>query len=612
MDKIESLTAKQFIRTILTIPNTLKLIFNIEKRYAIYLIILNVLTAMSSLVSLIIFQELINSIYLSSSYLIFVVIIYFILQILISLLGQVESYIDGKFNFNLSYSIDRKLMETINSLELSELEQSDMYNIIEKITQESTYKPYQLFNAILQVLSSVVTMISSLIFIATWNISMAMLLGVIPIISLVMFLRIGQLEFLVQWERANEERETWYIRYLLTHDFSFKEIKINDLSSYFIEKFSKFKQSFIKQDLKIARKKAYFNIILGIILNTINLFIALSIIIYVRAGKLLIGNFVSLIQVVARVNSSSQSLIQNIYIVYNTSLFIEQFFEFMETNNVKKENKQANITHLNKLDEINIHQLNYRYPNTEDYALKDINLSFTRGELVAIVGGNGSGKSTLVKLISGLYTPSSGVIEYDGMSGKFLDDTFYKENISVLFQDYVKYELSLRENIGLSDTNSMRMDHEIIQLLEKLGLDFLKVNGSYDLDLQLGTWFRNGRQLSGGQWQKIALARTFFKKSSIYILDEPSSALDSISQKEIFDHFIELSKNDISIFVSHDLEAAKIADRIIVMRKGKVEDIGTHSELFSRCKYYKELYESQQYEEINEYGIKTTGHREDY
>ena len=204
MDKIESLTAKQFIRTILTIPNTLKLIFNIEKRYAIYLIILNVLTAMSSLVSLIIFQELINSIYLSSSYLIFVVIIYFILQILISLLGQVESYIDGKFNFNLSYSIDRKLMETINSLELSELEQSDMYNIIEKITQESTYKPYQLFNAILQVLSSVVTMISSLIFIATWNISMAMLLGVIPIISLVMFLRIGQLEFLVQWERANE------------------------------------------------------------------------------------------------------------------------------------------------------------------------------------------------------------------------------------------------------------------------------------------------------------------------------------------------------------------------------------------------------------------------
>ena len=138
MDKIESLTAKQFIRTILTIPNTLKLIFNIEKRYAIYLIILNVLTAMSSLVSLIIFQELINSIYLSSSYLIFVVIIYFILQILISLLGQVESYIDGKFNFNLSYSIDRKLMETINSLELSELEQSDMYNIIEKITQEST------------------------------------------------------------------------------------------------------------------------------------------------------------------------------------------------------------------------------------------------------------------------------------------------------------------------------------------------------------------------------------------------------------------------------------------------------------------------------------------
>ena len=219
--------------------------------------------------------------------------------------------------------------------------------------------------------------------------------------------------------------------------------------------------------------------------------------------------------------------------------------------------------------------------------------------MTAIVGKNGSGKSTLVKLISGLYKPTQGEIYYNDQSNGSLPIDFYQENISVLFQDFVKYELTVRENIGLSNLAYLRNDDRIIQILDNLSLDFLKIKGKYELDMQLGNWFQEGRQLSGGQWQKIALARTFFKKASLYILDEPSSALDPVTEKEIFDYFVKLSRENISIFVSHSLDAARKADKIIVMKDGMVEDVGKHESLLKRSSYYQELYYSEKYEDID-------------
>lgn len=600
MDEVKEFTSKQFFNTLLTLPSTLKLIFQLEKRYAIYLIVLNAITAFVPLASLFIYQDLINSVLGSGRHLINIIIIYFIVQVITTVLGQLESYVSGKFDMRLSYSINMRLMRTTSSLELSDYEQADMYNIIEKVTQDSTYKPFQLFNAIIVVLSSFISLLSSLFFIGTWNIGVAILILIVPVLSLVLFLRVGQLEFLIQWQRASSERETWYIVYLLTHDFSFKEIKLNNISNYFIHKFGKLKKGFINQDLAIARKKTYFNIFLDFILNLINILTIFAMILSVRAGKLLIGNLVSLIQAISKINTYSQTMIQNIYIIYNTSLFMEQLFEFLKRESVvhkKIEDTEICNQHIGTVKVIN---LSYVYPNSNAFALKNINLSFEKGELTAIVGKNGSGKSTLVKIISGLYQPTMGIIQYDKMRSSLMPEEFYQKNISVLFQDFVKYELTIRENIGLSDLSSQWEDEKIIKVLDNLGLDFLKTNNQYVLDTQLGNWFQEGRQLSGGQWQKIALARTFFKKASIYILDEPSAALDPVAEKEIFDYFVALSENNISIFISHSLNAARKANKIVVMKDGQVEDVGSHDVLLRRCQYYQELYYSEQYEDNDE------------
>ncbi|HEL1616543.1 TPA: ABC transporter ATP-binding protein [Streptococcus suis] len=588
---------KKFFQTILTIPKTIRLIFRIERKYASYLIILNILQSIIPLASLFIYQELINAVLKKGSNIFSVLIVYILMQMMLSILSQLNSYISEKFNMNLSYNLNLKLLKKTSSLNLIDFEQADTYNLIENIVQDSTYKPFQLFNAIIGVITGFLSLLTSIIYVSTWNVAVSTFLLIIPVISLVIFMRVGQLEFLIQWERANSEREVWYINYLLTHDFSFKEIKLNGISQYFIDKYGTLKRNFMNQDLNISKKKVLFRGSLDILLNFINGIAIFMMIQSIRSGKLLVGNFVSLIQAITRVNTYSQSMIQNTYIIYNTSLFMEQLFKFfdMEVSNISIQNSR--ISRIEKrIDKIKVNNLSFIYPGSVKKTLEDINVEFNKGELVAIVGKNGSGKSTLVKLLSGLYQPSEGQIYYNNESSDVLDLSYYQNNVSVLFQDFVKFELSVRENIGLSDVNSIS-DSKIKKHIDNLKLNFLTAENNFNLNQRLGTWFNDSRQISGGQWQKVALARTFFKNASIYILDEPSSALDPVSEKEIFDEFVTRSKDKIALFVSHNLMAASRADRIIVMQDGRIIDEGKHDDLISKSKYYRELYYSEKYEE---------------
>ena len=594
MDKF---TLKNFFQTILTIPKTIRLIFRIERKYASYLIILNILQSIIPLASLFIYQELINAVLKKGSNIFSVLIVYILMQMMLSILSQLNSYISEKFNMNLSYNLNLKLLKKTSSLNLIDFEQADTYNLIENIVQDSTYKPFQLFNAIIGVITGFLSLLTSIIYVSTWNVAVSTFLLIIPVISLVIFMRVGQLEFLIQWERANSEREVWYINYLLTHDFSFKEIKLNGISQYFIDKYGTLKRNFMNQDLNISKKKVLFRGSLDILLNFINGIAIFMMIQSIRSGKLLVGNFVSLIQAITRVNTYSQSMIQNTYIIYKTSLFMEQLFKFfdMEVSNISIQNSR--ISRIEKrIDKIKVNNLSFIYPGSVKKTLEDINVEFNKGELVAIVGKNGSGKSTLVKLLSGLYQPSEGQIYYNNESSDVLDLSYYQNNVSVLFQDFVKFELSVRENIGLSDVNSIS-DSKIKKHIDNLKLNFLTAENNFNLNQRLGTWFNDSRQISGGQWQKVALARTFFKNASIYILDEPSSALDPVSEKEIFDEFVTRSRDKIALFVSHNLMAASRADRIIVMQDGRIIDEGKHDDLISKSKYYRELYYSEKYEE---------------
>ena len=398
------------------------------------------------------------------------------------------------------------------------------------------------------------------------------------------------------WNRANEERKMWYLNHLLTHDFSYKEMKVLNIGSFLLDKYKNITQNFISDNKKILKKKTIFDIIYGTIIQIVSgIIIGVSTVAAI-AGKILVGNVISIIRALSMVQSSSRQIMMNIYAIYSNSLYMDNLFSFIHDTDEASENEGTKEL-KEDIRDINLNNVSFSYDNKKN-VVDNVSLHLEAGKRVAIVGPNGSGKSTLLKLITGLYEPVDGKICINGTPIPELKKEDYYKRISVLFQDYVKYEFTLRENIGVGDYDNINNDEKILKDLKTTKTDFLKdTNGKVDLNMQLGNWFKGGRNLSQGQWQKIALARAYFKDASCYILDEPNAALDTVSEREVFDKFFSISKDHIGIYISHRLNAAKMADEIIVMSNGKIVDIGTHDKLLDRCGVYQELYEAESYEQ---------------
>ncbi|MBK4204480.1 ABC transporter ATP-binding protein/permease [Bacillus spizizenii] len=596
MEVKEQLKLKELLFIMKQMPRTIKLIFTLERSLFLKLILFSIITGILPIVSLYISQELINSLVTirkDVSIVITIFLTYLGVSFCAELISQISEYYNGKFQLNIGYKLNYKVMKKSSNLGLKDFENPEIYDKLERVTKEISYKPYQIIQAIITMTTSFVTLLSSIAFLMSWNPKVSLLLLVIPVISLFYFLKIGQQEFFIHWKRAGKERKSWYISYILTHDFSFKELKLYNLKDYLLNKYWDIKKSFIEQDTKILRKKTYLNLIYEIAVQLVGAVIIFVAIMSAFAGKIMVGNVMSYIRSVSLVQNHSQSIMTSIYSIYNSNLYMNQLYEFLELKEEKSQGHKKQI--VEPIHSVVFQNVSFMYPNQGEQTLKHINVSLHKGERIAIVGPNGSGKSTFIKLLTGLYEVQQGDILINGISIKELDMDSYMNQIAALFQDFMKYEMTLKENIGFGQVDKLHQTNKMHEVLDIVKADFLKSHSSYQFDTQLGLWFEEGRQLSGGQWQKIALARAYFREASLYILDEPSSALDPIAEKETFDTFFSLSKEKIGIFISHRLVAAKLADRIIVMDKGEIVGIGTHEELLKTCPLYKKMDESENY-----------------
>lgn len=592
---------KEILIALKKLPKTVSIIRRVSKKLFFFTIVFSVITGIFPVITLILSQELINSLVQGKDFLTSTAMV-FVLYMLASFVGELfieaKGFIEGKFQYLLQYRLNYMIMEKCTGLSLEDFESSEMYDKIEKITGEISYRPFQIFLAVISLLTSAITMVSSAVLLFSWNPYISILLVLVPVVSVLYFLKIGQQEFDVIWNRAKDERKTWYLSYLLTHDFSYKEVSLLGIKDYLLGNFMKISNGFIEQNIKILKKKTKFNIIYELIMQFVSCIIIGGAVISAYAGDILVGNVMSYVRSVGLVQSNSQAIMANIYTIYNSSLYMDMLFEFL--NYCGNSKKSIDKKKLNgQISSVNIKNLSFSYKNKKN-VLKNINISLQKGEKVALVGPNGSGKSTLIKILSGLYEIRAGDILINDISLKDIDIEDYYTKISVLFQDFVKYELTLQENIGFGDMKNFHSTENMKTVLDKLQATFLKRNENYDLSMQLGNWFEEGQQLSQGQWQKVALARAYFKDASIYILDEPNAALDTVSEREIFDNFFEISREKIGIFISHRLSAAKMADKIIVMNKGEIVGIGNHDELLKNCPIYQILYQAEIYENKEE------------
>lgn len=526
-------------------------------------------------------------------YIMYPFIIYIFLNGLGYMVQQLNSYLKGIFRLDLNLKINLMILEKSKTLSLSDLENSETYDKLKRAQSESIERPYAVFTIILNLMSQIFGLISSSLILLYWKPWAIPLIIVVTMLSTIYMTKLGYLQYEIEYNRSQERRKSWYFSYLMINDIAFKEVKIYGLTDYFISRYKNINIGFIKTDKKIIKKRTMMSIIFEIIDQIIGGFILFSIIRSAYLGEILLGSTVAYISSMSSIKGNVEGLLGSISAIYQNNLYIKQLFDFLEMP-IEQERDMIGNVQIKEINTIEFRDVSFKYPNRKEYALKNINFKINKGEIVSLIGENGSGKTTLVKLLSGFYSNYEGDILINNICMRIIDNRLLKSKMGVIFQDFNRYELTCRENIGLGNIDFINNDDKLNKAIERAYATEMINELPNGIDTQLGVWFKKGVQLSGGQWQRIALSRAFLRDAECYILDEPSSSLDPISEHEIFQRVSNLTKNKISILISHRLfNLGKISSSILVLKEGRLIEKGSHEELMKLKGHYKYLYDLQ-------------------
>ncbi len=386
-----------------------------------------------------------------------------------------------------------------------------------------------------------------------------------------------------------EERKLDYLWTLFTDKSAGKELGISRSDEYIKEKWLKKNKEVFDPFWKLKKKDA-FSVLFCDMLSSMGYGVAVFICLYLALNKTIsIGNFGAAIGAFTMIQFCMRNLLEALGSISMYAAHTKHFFDFLDL--AEEAPAEFNNSACSLKNCIELKNVSFSYPNKDKKAIEDINLSIRKGETIALIGENGSGKTTLSKIILGLYEADEGSVFWDGADLNFLDkDALYK-NISLTLQKPVQYNFSLRENVAISNLSRINEEVKIIEALKENDADYLleKTGG---LDGRLGRIF-NGAELSGGEWQRLALSRCRFKNADFLVLDEPTSALDPIEESLVLKRFISLIKNKTAVIISHRAGLCRLVDRVALMKEGRLIALGTHDELFSSCEEYRMLYSAQ-------------------
>ena len=575
---------------------TLKLLSECGKGYIFFILTLAVIFSVFPSVSTLIMREIINTLQVSSSnwrYLWNLLFAYILIDIIQSLLSLASSYCESRFQMKGSLMVNMSILEKVKEFSLKDFEDSEIYDLLQRAMKVTFSRIFAFFKSFVLLFQSLINILLFSLILILWKWWLIPVILIVPIVNAFITAYFGKKQFLLIKHRAPEERKSWYYQYLLTKDIAFKEIKIFNLGKYLKDQYKKLGMKFISQDKDLLEQKSRTQIFLILLEEVINSLILIYVVLKAFVGEILLGDLTTYTKSMSSVKSSAQSFLAQLNSIYENMLYISQYFEFMDkkgsypTLSLEEKSKQSVQKDACMIPSIEIKNLCYRYKGQDHNVLHNLNLRIEQGNLVAFIGVNGSGKTTLVKILSTLYQDYQGEVFFGDHELRTLNPDRVRSKIGILFQDFVRYELSARENIAFGNLSKIGDTTEIEKIVFAVGLD----KKLEDIDMQLGFWFDDGVQLSGGEWLKVALGRAFIRNADLYLLDEPNAALDAISEKRILRSFKELATGKIGIIISHRISSIKdIVNKIVVFRDGQIEAIGSHAELLQSSETYKELY----------------------
>jgi ATP-binding cassette subfamily B protein len=515
-----------------------------------------------------------------------IALLYALCQLLANMANQAMSLAVTDHVFDLMHA---KSVE----VDLEYYENPQYFDTLHRAQQEGPYRPTAIVNDLVRLVQNSVTLIAmaGLLITLHWIIAVILFVAVLPGI----FVRIHYSNKLFQWQRqrTTTERQASYLNWILTGDIYAKEVRLFGLGDLLIERFSKLQKQLRVEKLILSQKQSMADF-MAQTSATIAVFGSFAYIAYKTVyGHITLGDMVMFFQAFQRGLNAMRDLLGGMASLYEDNLFLSNLFDFLKLRPKVKESAHPTPLPIPIQQGIVFDSVSFQYPSTTRKVLEDISLTIAPGETVALVGRNGCGKTTLAKLVCRLYDPQHGSISFDGIDLKEFEIRLLRREISVLFQDFVKYYLTANENIWFGNVDQPVDEQRIQTAADQAGVDELIRQLPHGYETILGKWFDNGEELSRGEWQKIALARAFLRKSQIILLDEPASSLDPRAEYEVFQRFKDLAAGATAIFISHRLSTVKMADRIFVMEKGKIVESGSYDELMEKKGSFAYLFDMQ-------------------
>ncbi|MFV9506170.1 MAG: ABC transporter ATP-binding protein [Oscillochloridaceae bacterium umkhey_bin13] len=509
-----------------------------------------------------------------------------------AILNQVRSLSEHILNARLGNTINTAIIRKSLTLDLHYFEDAEFYDKLQNARRESSWRAMSIIRTSFNLIENTITLISFAVGLLAFSPLIALILFGATIPSFIVQTHYSKLTFRMLTWRAPEFRRMNYFEHLLTVDSSAKEIKLFGLGEPLLERYQEQFWKIAHEDEALARRRSLISTFWGV-LATASYYGAYAWIVWQTvSGVITIGAMTFYLTLFRQSQGTFQGIFFNTGQLFEAGLFLENLFGFLALRPQMITGEGRPIPRPIRQG-IEFRDVGFRYPDREEWALRHVNLTVLPGEKLALVGANGAGKTTLIKLLTRLYDPTEGQILLDGVDLREYDLTSLRQAIGVIFQDFVRYQVSAHENIGFGQIDELGNTPRVVAAAERGGADEVIDRLPQGYETILGRWFAKGAELSGGQWQKIALGRAFMRESEVLVLDEPTAALDAEREYEIFQRFRELTAGRIAFLISHRFSTVRMADRIVVIERGQLTELGTHQELLDLDGTYARLFNLQ-------------------
>lgn len=556
-------------------------------------LIILMFTTLIPLVNLWLWKEVLNGIIdfqNSKQTVIVCLVIYLALQLATYLIDQFDNYVQDRYSDELKFYIEEQMMDKTSRMDLSFFDSAKMGDKV-RHARNNFLTMMNMSWLVFDIVSAFINVVATLIIVCTYK----WWLGLVTLVLLIPFMLYNkkrtERKLQMEKEQLRDNRKKDYYRDVFFNDNVQFEVKLNNIGSYFIGKYKETWQKLYKINKTEDVKHNIINTLIMIV-NVSSEFLVLTVSVFDVVNKHIgIGDLQYNLNMVSRLRSQSQMLMNKVNKFLNDNTRLIELQEFMD---IEPEVEKSGTLKPSNNPKIEFCNVSFRYPNAEQYVLKDCSFTIDPHEKIGLIGLNGAGKSTIIKLMFRFYDPEEGCIKLDGVDLKEYDIYAVRKVFGVLFQDYVTYCLPLREIIALSDFDERFNDEKLKKACDISGASDVIKDWENGYDSVLGRYYAdNGKDLSGGQWQLVGLARAYFKDSEYMILDEPSAALDPISEDRIFEQLYHLSEGKSSVTISHRLSNTTLADKILVIGDGHIIEQGSHFELLKQNGKYAELFNLQ-------------------